>query len=142
MDIKTAQTLQLFRAHSRIKNFLTYFCYFLIVSGLFVYIFYAFNSSRAAKLVLKYKENADEMKTEKIMTNPRIDFQYNDGEIYHIKAKRAFHRDNQRGIMYDVSANGKLGKIDAGELQIDEAGDRLIFTKNPVLILNKTDVKK
>lgn len=142
MDIRTTQALQIFQAHSRVRDLLTYFCYFLIIAGLFIYVFYAFNHSRAAKLVLKYKEQASEMKAEKIMTNPRIDFQYQDGQVYHIKAKRAFHRDNQSAHLFDVSATGALGTIDAGELQINEEGDHMIFSKNPVVVLNKTDVKK
>jgi hypothetical protein len=41
--------------------------------------------------------------------------------------------------MYDVFAEGKIGKITAGELEITESGDHMVFTKNPVLILNQTE---
>lgn len=142
MDDKTQQALRLIQTHSRIRNILTALCYSLIISSLFIYISHAFNRGQAAKLVIKYKEAANEMKAEKIMTNPYINFQYSDGEIYHIQAKRAWHKDNQRAILYDVSAEENIGKITAGELQINEAGDRLIFTQNPVVILNKTKMKK
>ncbi len=138
MDLKTEQVLKLIHSHSRIKNFLTTLCYALIIGGLFIYIFYAFNQSRTIKLVNDYKENPQGYKTEKIMTNPRIKFQYNDAQIYDIQAKKAFHKDENEIMLYDVFAEGDIGKITAGELKIDENGNHLVFTKNPILILNKT----
>jgi hypothetical protein len=139
MDLKTQQVLKLIDSHLRIKNFLTILCYALIIGGLFVYIFYAVNRSNAIKLVNDYKKNPKEYETEKIMTNPRIDFQHNDSKIYHIQAKKAFHKNEQEVILYDVFATGDIGKITAGELKIDDEGNHLVFTKNPVLILNKTE---
>ena len=141
MDLRTQQILKHFHSHSRIKNYLTILCYALIVGGLFIYVFYAFNKSDTIKLVSDYKNNPEAYKTEKIMTNPRIDFQHNDQNIYHIKAKKAFHKDEQEVILYDVFATGEIGNIAAGELKIDQEGNHLVFTKNPVLILNKTDDK-
>ncbi len=141
MDLQTQRILQVFHSHSRIRNFLTNLCYCLIVSGLFVYIFYAFNRSRTIKLVSEYEKGVKEYKTEKIMTNPRIKFQYNDTQIYNIRAKKAFHKDESEALLYDVFAEGDIGRITAGELKIDEEGDHLVFTKNPILILNKTKPK-
>ncbi len=138
MDLKTEQILKLFASHSRIKNFLTILCYGLIVGGVFIYIFYAFNRSKTIKLVSQYKENPQDYSMEKIMTNPRIDFQYNETQVYHIEAKKAFHKDDREAVLYDVFATGEIGKITAGELKIDEEGDHLVFSKNPILILNKT----
>ncbi len=141
MDLKTEQVLKLVESHLRIKNFLTILCYFFIVGGLLIYVFYAFDQSRAIKLVNKFKDDPEKYKTEKIMTNPRINFQHNDSKIYHIQAKKAFHKDENEVILYDVFATGDIGNITAGELKIDEEGDHLVFTKNPVLILNKTEKK-
>ena len=139
MDLHTKQVLELINSHSRIKKFLTILCYVLIVGGLFVYVFYAFNQNRTIKLVTDYKKNPEEYKTEKIMTNPRIKFQYSMDEIYDIKAKKAFHKDESEVILYDVFATGNIGNITAGELKINDEGNHLVFTKNPVLILNKTE---
>jgi len=139
MDLKTEEILQLFYSHLRIKNFLTVLSYCLIVGGVFVYVFYAFNQSSKIKLVTDIKEKSKKSyQTEKIMTNPRIKFEHGDSQIYHIKAKKAFHKNNQEAILYDVFAEGEIGNITAGELEIDDKGDHLVFTKNPVLILNKT----
>lgn len=141
MDPHTQKILQIFQSHYRIRSFLTSLCYAAIVAGLFVYIFYAFNRSRTIKLVSDYQKGVKEYKTEKIMTNPRIKFQYNDNQIYNIRAKKAFHKDESEALLYDVFAEGDIGRITAGELKIDEDGDHLVFTKNPILILNKTKPK-
>lgn len=139
MDLKTEEILKLFYSHLRIKNFLTVVCYCLIVGGVFIYIFYAFNQSNKIKLVNDLKEKSKKSyETEKIMTNPRIKFEHGDSQIYHIQAKKAFHKNNQEAVLYNVFAEGEIGNITAGELEINEAGDHLTFTKNPVLILNKT----
>ena len=139
MDLKTEEILKLFYSHLRIKNFLTVLCYCLIVGGVFVYVFYAFNQSRNIKLVTDFKKKSKSYESEKIMTNPRIKFEHGDAQIYRIQAKKAFHKNNQEAILYDVFATGEIGNITAGELEIDEKGDHLIFTKNPILILNKTN---
>jgi hypothetical protein len=136
MDLKTQRILQIFRSHLRIKKFLTILCYFSIIGGIFVYVFYAFNQSNNIKIVRKIKKDASEYKTEKIMTNPRIKFQHDNSQIYYIRAKKAFHQDNQEAVLYDVFATGDIGNITAGELKIEEEGDHLVFSKNPVLILN------
>ncbi len=138
MDLRTAQVLKLIQSHSRIKNFLTILCYCLIIGGLFVYIFYAANQSRTIKIVNKYKENPQDFQTEKVMVNPRIKLQYDEAQTYDIHAKKALHKDDNEVILYDVFATGEIGKITAGELEVSDEGNHLVFTKNPVLILNKT----
>lgn len=72
------------------------------------------------------------------MTNPRIKFQHEDGQIYNIKAKKAQHVDDHQVFLYDVFAEGDIGSIASGKLEVSEEGDHLIFTENPVLILNRT----
>lgn len=139
MDLKTEKILKLFYSHLRIKTFVTTLCYCLIVGGIFVYIFSAFKQSNKIKLVTEIKEKSKKSyESEKIMTNPRIKFEHGDSQIYHIQAKKAFHKNNEEATLYDVFAQGDIGNISAGELEIDDHGDHLTFTKNPVLILNKT----
>ncbi len=138
MDLKTEEIIKLFYSHLRIKNFLTVLCYFLIVGGIFVYVFYGVNQSNKVRIVQDFKNNSKTYETEKIMTNPRIKFEHGDSQIYQIKAKKAFHKNDQEAVLYDVFATGEIGNISAGELEINQQGDHLIFRKNPVLILNKT----
>ncbi len=137
MDLKTIQALKLINLHSKIKKYLSMLSYFFIASGFVIFIFYALSkSNQKFKLVNDYKKNSEQFKTEKIMENPRINFQYNESEIYKITAKKAVHQDESEAVLYDVKAVGNSGNIIAGELKVSENGDRLIFTKNPVLILN------
>lgn len=138
MDKTTEQVLKLINSHIRIKNFLTILCYCLIFGGLFIYVFHAFDRNKTIKLVSQYKENQQNYKSEKIMTNPRINLQYNDTQIYHIQAKKAYHKDEQQVTLQDVFAEGDIGNITSGELKVDEDGNHLVFSKNPILILNKT----
>lgn len=140
MDERTQQVLKLINSHSKIKNYLTSLCYFAIFGGLLVYLFYAISkNNHAVKLVKKYGENPDHYKIEKIMTNPSMIFQYDNGQVYNIKAKKAHHIDNEQVVLHDVFATGDIGNITAGRLDVSQQGDHLVFTENPVLILNRTE---
>lgn len=139
MDERTQQVLRLIRSHSKIRNYLTVLCYFAIVGGLFVYVFHAISkNTNSIKLVKQYNQDPERYKIEKIMTNPRMEFQYDDGQVYHIKAQKAHHVNEEQVILYSVFATGDIGNITAGKLEVNEEGDHLIFTENPVLILNRT----
>lgn len=140
MDERTLQVLKLIQSHSKIKKYLSLLCYFAIVGGVFVYVFYAISKNNSnIKLVKQYSQNPSHYKVEKIMTNPRMDFQHEDGQVYHINAKKAHHLDKEQVTMFDVFATGEIGNIAAGKLEISESGDHLVFTENPVLILNRTE---
>ena len=69
------------------------------------------------------------------MINPKIILQYNQSDIYNIKASKAVHKTDNEIILEDVFAEGDIGKISAGQLKISEDGNKLIFSINPVLIL-------
>lgn len=138
-----SRALKRISLHLKIKKYLIASSYFFIIFGILIFVFYAINNNtRKFKLVTDYKKNPEKYRTEKIMINPRIKFQYNDQQVYEIVAKRAIHKDEQEVALYDVHASGAIGDITAGELRIDESGDHLVFTKNPVLILNNTNIKK
>lgn len=141
MDLRTSQTIKLINKHLQIRKYLTKFCYLFIIGGILTYVFYAIiKTSEKYKLVSDLANNANHYKTEKIMINPRINFQHNDNKIYEIIAKKAIHKDDELVILYDVNAKGDVGSITAGQLDISENGDHLVFTKNPVLILNKENI--
>lgn len=137
MDSITINILKKINLHLKIRKFLTIFSYFLIIGGFSVYAFYAISSKNAQyKLVSDYKKNSQHYVMEKIMTNPRIKFQYSNDQIYEIEAKKAVHKNDEEFTLYDVYGIGDIGNISAGQLQIDDKGDHLVFTENPVLILN------
>lgn len=138
MDLRTEQVLKLIKSQHRIRSYTIALCYMMIAGGVLIYIFYAFSQSRSIKLVQNKAQNINEYQAEKIMTNPKIKLQHDDGNIYDIRAKKAFHRNQDDMTLFDVFAQGEIGRITAGNLDISEEGDHLVFTKNPVLILNQT----
>lgn len=138
MDSQTKKTLAAFKTHYRIKKLLTILCYLMITAGTLIYFSHAINKSKSVKIVSDFKKNPNSYKIEKTMINPTTNFQYNDNQIYHIKAKKASHSDDNQATLYDVFATGKIGNITAGKLKINNKGDNLVFTQNPILILNKT----
>ena len=141
MDLKTSLTIKRINLYFKIKKYLTALCYSFIACGVLIYIFYALNkTNQNYKLVSDYKKNPEQFIAEKIMTNPRIKFQYSDNQIYEIEAKRAVHKDEEEVTLFDVYASGQVGNITAGKLKINENGNHLVFTENPVLILNKGDL--
>ena len=136
MDLRTATILKRIAIHQLLKKFSIYSSYILIAIGIAVFAFYIFNNpQKRYKLVNDYKEGKEGVVSEKIMTNPTINFEYDDSQIFKIKASRASHVDQSNVTMYDVNAKGDIGSIVAGQLNINEDGDRLIFTQNPVLII-------
>ncbi len=140
LDERTTQVLKLIKSHSKIRAYLTVLCYLSLISGLFVYVFYAISkTNHNIKLVKQFNQDSNKFTVEKIMTNPRINFQYSEGEVYHIKAKKAHQESDEEIKMFDVFATGDIGNITSGQLQVSESGDHLVFTENPVLILNRTD---
>lgn len=141
MDLQTVNTLKQFRTHTWVKRILTKICYGLILGGIFIYIFYGVNGKNSVKIVNDYKINRKDFTSEKVMTNPHIKLQYEGAQIYDIQALKAVHQDQDRTemVLFDVFAQGPLGKITAGELSIEDEGDRLVFSKNPILILNQTN---
>lgn len=137
---RTELTLETIKSHIKIKKILTRLSYAMISFGILFYIVSAFTQkNKAIKLVAQYKQDPDSFTTEKVMTNPHTIFQYSDDHIYYIKAKSAVHRNDNNLILNDVFASSDMGNITAGRLDVNESGDHLIFSKNPIVILNKTE---
>ena len=138
-EAKLNKALQIINNHKKIYKFLIISCYLAIAICLTVYITYFFKKSQNIKIINDIKKNPNVLKVEKAMTNPRIRIQHDDENIYEIRAKKATHNADQEVSLEEVFAEGKIGKISAGELRVEDGGDHLIFSKNPVLILNQTE---
>ncbi len=102
-----------------------------------VYSLIAVKKSSNIKIIKSFQDNQNKLASEKIMTNPSIKIKYNDNDIYHINAKRAYHGNEEEAILEKVTAKGKIGKITANKLEIKDNGNRLIFSDNPKLVLTK-----
>lgn len=139
IDLRTEQILKNFRLQIKLKKFITIICYLVIFGGIIAYITLSLTYKKDFDQIAKIKENRHNIDFQKVIVNPRINYQYNEDQIYRIEATRAEHTNKEDAILYDVFAEGELGKITAGQLDITENGEILTFTKNPVLILNNTD---
>lgn len=136
-EVDIQAILKNFNNHFRVQKILTFFCYFLICLSLSFYFSNFFKKKQTVRIVSQLNDKQITMKAEKIMVNPRITIKHDDGKIYNINAKKASHSSDNEVILYEVFADSEIGKISAGELKIDDEGNHLIFSKNPVLILNK-----
>lgn len=136
MDLRTKMVLKKLAIHQILKKSLIYSSYALILCSVAVFLFYSFNNpQKRYKIVSDYKDGKRNVKSEKLMINPTINFKYDDSHIFRIKAKKASHTDRSNIVMYDVDAKGDIGSIKAGKLKINQKGNRLIFTRNPILVI-------
>lgn len=138
MDHNTKKNIDRFEFHKVIKKNLTIICYILIVAGIANYIIHAARRSKTITIVNQFKNEQEQLSSDKEMTNPETRIRYSDSEIYHIKANRASHKDNGDINLVDVTANSNLGSIRAGKLSISPDGYILTFSEDPVLILNES----
>ncbi len=136
MDLRTNMVLKKLALHQILKKSLIYSSYGLLLASFAVFLFYIFNNpQKRYKIVSDYKDGKKNIKSEKIMINPTINFKYDDGQVFKIKAKKASHTDRSNITMYDVNADGDIGSIKAGKVEVNQKGDRLIFSQNPVLVI-------
>ncbi len=131
------RTLNSFKNYFRLQKILSFFCYFLIFILLSFYFSNFFKKKQTIRIVSQINNNQKNIEGEKFMTNPRITIKHDDGKIYTVKAKKAFHLNEEEIALQEVFADSEIGMISAGELEIKDQGNHLIFTKNPVLILNR-----
>lgn len=122
------------KQHHLIKSFLKLICISFLVLGICIFGFYGL---RTNEQIMKFIASQKQEKFEKIMTNPRIKFEYNDNEFYDIKATKAVYKNDESVLLSDVFAKGDSGNIKAGELLIQNGGDDLYFSNNPVLIIEQ-----
>jgi hypothetical protein len=121
-----------------IKKYLTILCFFFVGVSIICFFFFGFYSkSSAIRFIAKYK-NQQDTKTERIMANPRIKFEHSEGDYYDVKAKRAIHKNGNDILLFDVNVDGLAVNIKAGKLLIDNDGNNLTFSDNPVLIIKET----
>ncbi len=129
------------KIHLRVRKYLTILCIMLIASGIssfFLFGFYA--NSNTVKFITKYKDKKN-LKIEKVMTNPRIKFEYDKNSYYAVTAQKAIHEDDDNILLFNVQADGSSVNIKAGKLSIKNNGNDLTFTDNPVLIIKKNPNK-
>jgi len=129
--------------HQKIVNFFTYLAFFTIF--IFLIVFFnqnIFSQTKEIKIVNKYQQNSQNFNSEKTIINPRMALQDADSNIYYIKASKAISNNLENFILENVQANSQIGNITAGMLNIEDKGNVLIFSQNPVLIINQKGQSK
>ena len=122
------------KRQARFKGFLVCICMLVLICGFLSFFFYSFDGANKAIRLIANKES---IKIQKIMMNPKIKFEHDDGNIFDINAKKAIHMDKNDIEMFGVVASGEIGQISAGNLLITNNGNNLHFSNNPILIIKE-----
>jgi hypothetical protein len=136
-DDRTFSAIRKITSHQKISRSLQLLCYLIIIAGILIYIASFFEKTKNIKIISDIKNKSQLLEVEKIMINPRIIIKNDDESSYLVKAKIARHLNSQNIQLEEVFAEGKIGRISAGDLKIEDEGNHLIFSKNPILILNQ-----
>ncbi len=123
------------KKYQKIRIFMIVFCYTFIVCSLLFYIMQFFAGNDKIHIIKKSSQNSEI--AEKIMLNPSLKFAYEENKIMLIKAQQALYKKDSETTLQQVFAESEMGNITAGKLIIHDAGDYLVFSDNPVLIINQ-----
>lgn len=100
------------------------------------FLFYGLDStSNVIKFIAKAKKS---QQLEKVMLNPRIKFEYKEGQFYDIVASKAINKGQDNVELFDVTATSNAGNIKAGKLLVTNDGNNLHFSDHPVLIIKES----
>ena len=135
-NIDSQEIIKNFKLQSKIKRVITIGCYFIIISGIILYISNIFQKKTNIKIVNKLNNNKN-IQAEKIMEKPQLTIKSDNEKIYKISAQKAYHINNEEVTLIDVLVSSEASNISAGVLNISDSGDRLTFSKNPVLIFKQ-----
>lgn len=108
------------------------FCILFLILSSSIFLFYIMDSNNMALNIIKYK-NLENKSNSKIMSNPQIYFEYEDGNFYKIKGESAKYHNGGDIIVKKVTANGNNGNIRAEKLDVTNNGNIIIFTGKPKL---------
>ncbi len=120
----------------KIRKFLVFICLAALIFSLLTFLFYGFDTTNNAIKFISKKNQIDDV--EKIMLNPKIKFEHNDGQFFEIEAKKAIQKNKNDVELYDVEASGDEGSISSKNLLITNNGNDLHFSGNPTLIIKET----
>ena len=135
MDYPTSLIVGAIIKWGKLRRYLAFFCFIVLMSGIFSLLFYGIDA--ANKNVTKLISGQDYSKFEKLMINPKIRFGYDDGKFLDISAKKAIHKYKNDVEMSSVKASGYIGSIFSGSLLITNNGNNFHFSDNPVLIIRE-----
>lgn len=139
-DLHNLHIIESIRKRLKLRKVLTIVCIGTLVLGFSSFLFYGFETNSTIIKFISSKE--DLVKVEKVMMNPKIKYEHEDGEIFDIVAKKVVHKNKTDVELSDVKANGAKGNIEAGNLLITNNGNDLHFSGNPVLTIREVSNDK
>lgn len=143
MDERTSRVIEEIKKYTRIKKFSVFICFSFLAASCITIVFYSIYSSNYVTKYVIDKDYIAGKKLQKVMTNPRIKFEYKEGQFYNIKASRAIHENNDSDVLLlDVEAKSDTKEIKSGKLIITNSGDDLYFSEKPVLIIKQPQNQK
>jgi hypothetical protein len=123
-----------FKKNYLFKKIYSNFFILIIIISIIYFITNLFEAKKKFTIINQIKN--PEFKTEKIMINPSITIVHDDNKIYKVRGSKAININNEDILIDDVILESKILSINAGELKIQDSANHLIFSKNPILILN------
>ena len=134
---ETSSIINGIKRRVKLRKILTLLCLIVLIFGVLSFLFYGFDTTNNA---IKFISKKDQIKKiEKVMINPKIKFEYDDGQLFDIQASRAVHKDENDVELFDVKASGNAGDITAGNLLITNDGNDMHFSNNPILIIKEVN---
>lgn len=133
--INDLEIIENIRRRLQLRKNLATACVLILVFGFASFLFYGLETSSNAIKIISKKDDIG--KVEKIMMNPRIKYEHNQGEIFDIQAARIVHKNVSDMELFDVKATGIKGDIQAGSLLITNNGNDLHFSGNPILTIRE-----
>lgn len=120
--------------HKSKKKTLIIFCICstALIIAISLFLFYIIDNNNTAINIIKNK-NIKEVNKNKLMSNPRIRFEYENGDFYYIKGKKAEYKSNGNIKIHNVTAISNKGNIKSRNLEITDNGNIITFTGNPNL---------
>jgi len=133
---KTSVIINEIKRRTKFRKVLVLLCISILIFGFLSFLFCGLSATNNS---IKFISKKDQLnKVEKVMLNPKIKFEYQEGQIFDIKAAKAVHKDRNEDIeMFNVEASGDIGNITAGNLLVTNNGNDLHFSNNPILTIKE-----
>tara|TARA_Y100000389_G_scaffold204554_1_gene257944 strand:+ start:6076 stop:6486 length:411 start_codon:yes stop_codon:yes gene_type:complete len=104
------------------------FCIISLIISSSIFLFYIIDGKNITMNIVKQKDI--HKKSSKLMNNPKIRFENDNGNFYDIKGKAAKYNSDGTIIAHQVTAISNSGIITSDRLDITNDGNVIIFTGN------------
>ncbi len=131
----TSDIIDGIKRRTKFRKVLVLLCIAVLICGFLSFLFFGLTTANNA---IKFISKQNQInKIEKVMLNPKIKFEYREGQLFDIQAVKAIHKDQNDIELFDVKASGDIGNITAGNLLVTNNGNDLHFSNNPILTIKE-----